>query len=56
MTDQIFMVELRKRKDNTIITLTEDTLTRDSDKILQLLSKECADLRTWFYIIVNKDY
>jgi hypothetical protein len=53
MNEQEFLLELRKRKDNTVLTITEKELLSNPDKILQILSKECVDLKTWFYIIVN---
>lgn len=46
------VMELRKRQENTIITVTEEMLQNDQDKILTALRKECVDLQTWFAIIV----
>ena len=46
------VMELRKRQENTLITITEEMLRKDQDKILTALRKECVDLQTWFSIIV----
>jgi hypothetical protein len=46
-------LELRKRKDRSIVIIGEKELLDNPDKILQLLKKECVDLKSWFYIIVN---
>lgn len=46
------VMELRKRQENTFITITEEMLRKDQDKILTALRKECVDLQTWFSIIV----
>jgi hypothetical protein len=45
-------LELRKRKDNSVVTLSDKDLDTNPDKILQMLKKECVDLKSWFYIIV----
>jgi hypothetical protein len=55
MNGQIFMLELRKKKDNVILKVTENMLQSDPNKILQILIKECVDLKTWFYIIVREN-
>jgi hypothetical protein len=46
-------LELRKRKDKSVVIIGEKELQFNSDKILQMLKKECVDLKTWFYIIVK---
>jgi hypothetical protein len=46
-------IELRRKKEKTLITLSEGELREKSDKILNMFKKECVDLRTWFYIIVR---
>ncbi len=46
-------VELRKRKEKTLITLSHEDLLTSKDKILIMLKKECADLKSWFFIIVS---
>ena len=46
------VMELRKRQENTLITITEEMLQKEQDKILTALRKECVDLQTWFAIIV----
>jgi hypothetical protein len=46
-------VELRKRKEKTMIQLSYEDLKNSQDKILIMLKKECADLKSWFFIIVS---
>ena len=46
-------LDLKKRKEKTILNLCEEDLNKKPDKILQILKKECVDLRTWLYIIVT---
>ena len=53
MKTQNILLELRKRKDETIITISQQDLENNSDKILLILKKECVDLKSWFYIIVK---
>lgn len=48
-----FSFELRKRKEKTLIDLSEDDIKNKPDKVLQLLKKESVDLKSWFYIIVS---
>jgi len=45
-------IELRRKKEKTLITISEEELKEKSDKILNMLKKECVDVKTWFYIIV----
>jgi hypothetical protein len=47
-----FRFELRKRKEKTIFEFSEEELKSKPDKILQILKKECVDLKSWFYVIV----
>lgn len=47
-----FEIELRKRKDKPIMTITEEDLNLRPDKILMTIKKECVDLKSWFYLIV----
>ena len=47
------LIELRKRKDKSVVKLSEKDLHDNPDKLLQMLKKECVDLKTWFYIIVK---
>lgn len=46
-------MELRKRKDKTVIRITENDLNNNQEKILTVLRKECVDLQCWFSIIVR---
>ena len=46
------VMELRKRQENTLITITEEMLKKEQDKILTALRKECVDLQTWCAIMV----
>ncbi len=46
-------IELRKRKEKTIIDLTYEDFIENNDKILAMLKKECVDLKSWFFIIVS---
>ena len=45
-------LELRKRKEQTILKITENDLINNQDKILSTIKKECVDFSTWFYIIL----
>ena len=47
-------IELRRKKEKTLITISEEELKEKSDKILNMLKKECVDVKTWFYIIVRQ--
>jgi hypothetical protein len=49
-------VELRKRKEKTLIQLSYEDLLNSQDKILTMLKKECGDLKSWFFIIVSCVY
>jgi hypothetical protein len=49
-------VELRKRKEKTLIQLSYEDLNNSQDKILMMLKKECGDLKSWFFIIVSHVY
>ncbi len=48
----ILNLELRRRKEKVIIDLSEEDLKINPDKILQMLKRECVDLKSWFYVIV----
>lgn len=48
-----FTVELRKRKEKTLIQFSQEELENNQDKILMVLKKECVDLKSWFLIIVS---
>jgi hypothetical protein len=48
-----FRFELRKKKEKTILEFSEEDIRVKPDKILQVLKKECVDLRSWFYLIVS---
>jgi hypothetical protein len=48
-----FSFELKKRREKTFIEVNEKDLKAKPDKILQILKKECVDLKSWFCIIVN---
>ena len=45
-------LELRKRKEQTILKITENDLINNQDKILSTIKKECVDFSSWFYIIL----
>ena len=45
-------LELRKRKEHTVLKITEKDLINNQDKILSTIKKECVDFSTWFYIIL----
>ena len=47
-----FRFELKKKKERTILEFTEEELKSKPDKILQVLKRECVDLKSWFYVIV----
>lgn len=51
MEDIIF--ELRKKKDKTMLTITEDDLRNKSERILTTLKRECVEFKSWFKIIVR---
>jgi hypothetical protein len=53
MNDQIFMLELKKRNDGTVVKVTTQMIQSNPEKVLQILVKECVDLKTWFSIIVK---
>jgi hypothetical protein len=45
-------IELKKKKEKTYLTITEDDLKNKSDKLFITLKRECVDFKTWFKIIV----
>jgi len=47
-----FRFELKKKKERTILEFSEEELKSKPDKILQVLKRECVDLKSWFYVIV----
>ena len=49
-------IELRKRKEKTLLQFSQEELEKNQDKILTLLKKECVDLKTWFLLIVSLNY
>ena len=48
-------IDLRKRKEKTLIEISEEEMINRSEKLLQMLKRECVDLKTWFYIIVSQN-
>ena len=46
-------LDLQKRLDKTILSLTSKDLENNQEKILNVLIKENVDLRSWFYILVS---
>lgn len=46
-------LDLRKREEKTVLTITSKDLELNEDKILTILRKENVDLHSWFYILVS---
>ena len=46
------VIELKKKKEKTFLTITEEDMKNKSDKLLFTLKRECVDFKTWFKIIV----
>jgi hypothetical protein len=53
-TSNSIIIDLRKRKEKTIIEISEEEMINKSEKLLVMLKRECVDLKTWFYIIVSQ--
>ena len=48
------VIELKKKKERTFLTITEEDLKSKPEKLLIALKRECVDFKTWFKIIVFK--